>query len=172
VSQLCIELTRLAPDGLWVSPPDSLHVTCRSLISPRDAYDKVRYWKKIESEAELCMRRLEADVAAFSLHFNVLKLTDHAAILVADDHPSVTMARSIFATNISTPPVLAEPPNTIHTTLCRYKDPSKLANDLPRLLSQLQPTIAAEIGTAVLVRELIYPSLQNEIVTSATLSHR
>jgi hypothetical protein len=81
-------------------------------------------------------------------------------------------ARSIFATNISTPPVLAEPPNTIHTTLCRYKDTSKLANDLPRLLSQLQPTIAAEIGTAVLVRELIYPSLQNEIVASATLSHR
>lgn len=165
-------LGQAAVSGLWVAPAESLHVTCCSLVSPRDlSYDKERYWRSVRSQAEEAVRRVELEVPAFQLRFRTIGVTERAIIVRADDAPSVTRTRSIFS-------LLAPPPgakqsqvyDTIHITLCRYADPIGIRRDLPEAVAGLRLDLRAEIDTLTLVRETAYPSLRNETLMSASLA--
>jgi hypothetical protein len=169
LADLSSALTRNARDGLWVQPADSLHVTCYSLVSPRETYDKCRYWEKVAGPADTCMRLMEAEVSGFTLCFDNLRVTNRAIIALAAEVPMVAQARSIFARSIPQPPVAVGPPTTTHVTLCRYRNPASIDPDLPRRASHILSSISTDIREAVLVRELTYPSLRCEIINSAAL---
>ena len=169
LADLSSALTRYARDGLWVQPAESLHVTCYSLVSPRETYDKGRYWEKAAEAANTCMRLMEAEVSGFTLCFDHLRVTNRAIIALAAEVPMVAQARSIFAQSIPQPPVAVGPPTTTHVTLCRYRNPASIDPDLPHTASHMFSSIRADIREAVLVRELTYPSLRAEIVCSAAL---
>src|SRR5690349_15367716 len=88
------QLQQAALSGLWVAPAESLHVTCCSLVSPRDlSYDKERYWRGVRSQAEAAVKRVELEVPAFQLRFRTIRVTDRAIIVLADDEPLVARAR-------------------------------------------------------------------------------
>jgi hypothetical protein len=159
-----------AAHGLRVSPPDTLHVTCYSLVSPRDNYDKSAYWNQISTLVEACMDRLSQEIAAFPLHFRSLRVTNKAIVAIADEQPVVSIARSIFSNSIASPPGPSQKMNMIHTTLCRYQDATRLPRDLPQMVSNVRIDATAQIEAAVLVRELVYPSLRNDVITWVNLA--
>jgi hypothetical protein len=48
LAEIASQLARHVPSGLWLAPVETLHVTCSSLISPRDDwYDKDQFWSRI-----------------------------------------------------------------------------------------------------------------------------
>jgi len=166
------QLQQVAPSGLWVTPAESLHVTCCSLVSPRDdVCDKDRYWRSVRSQAEAAVKRVALEVPAFQLRFRTIRVTGRAIIVLADDEPSVTHARSVFSQ--LAPPLGARQSqvyDTIHVTLCRYADPIGMRRDLPEAVARLRLDLRADIDTLALVRETAYPSLRNEMLMPASLA--
>jgi hypothetical protein len=170
LAELSRKLQQNVPRGLWAAPADSLHVTCHSLISPREAFDKHRYWRETSSLAAEALKRIEFEVPAFALCFRNLRATNRAVIVLADDEPSVEAARAIFRL---IPPPAARPlqiSTTIHATICRYGDPAGIPRDLSRIAERLRPDVHAAIDRLLLVRETIYPSLKTETLLSASLA--
>lgn len=171
-AKLSSQLRKSVPSGLWIAPPETLHVTCYSLVSAcDDTYDKDQYWRDTSSLAVESLRRIVLQVPAFRLRFGAIRATDRAVVVLADHEPSVAMARTSFSTSIPQPG--ASPPqhyDTIHASLCRYEDPTSIPSDLPRIVADLRPNIPAEIDTLMLVRETIYPSIKNETLLSASLA--
>jgi hypothetical protein len=161
----------IAPEGIWIAPSESLHVTCYSLVSPRDnSYDKERYWHHASSSAVEAVRRVGLEVPSCSLDFFALRVTDGAVIAIAKEDPSVAAARTIVS-HLVPPPVTppAQPSRGIHATLCRYNDPAAVPRNLPQIVEGLQSDVRADIDMLVLVRETIYPSLKTETIVSARL---
>ena len=172
LTEISSQLARSVPSGLWLAPVDTLHVTCSSLISPReDWHDKDQFWSRISSLVEESVRQVELRIPAFRLHFNILRATDRAIIALAEHNPCVDRARAIVARLVPTPEARPQrQPDTIHASLCRYSEAAMLPKDLCNLVAVHQPDIWAEIDTLQLVRETTYPSLQVETMMSVSLA--
>jgi hypothetical protein len=173
LAEISSQLARSVPSGLWLAPVETLHVTCSSLISPReDWYDKDQFWNRISSLVEKSVRQVELRIPAFRLHFGILRVTDTAIVALADHDPCVARARAIVAQLVPTPE--ARPPQpqspTMHATLCRYSEAATLPRDLRNLAEGHQPDIWTEIDTLVLVRETTYPSLRVDTMMSVRLA--
>jgi hypothetical protein len=163
-------LRQVAVSGLWVAPADSLHVTCCSLVSPRDpSDDKDRYWRSVRSSAAEAVMRVQLEVPAFQLRFRTMRVTERAIVVLADDQPSVEHARAVFS-QLVPPPDARQSLDTIHVTLCRYADSIGIRRDLPEAAAHLQLDVRADIDTLTLVRETAYPSLRKETLISAALA--
>jgi hypothetical protein len=173
-AEISSQLAKHVPSGLWLAPAETLHVTCSSLISPRDDwYDKDQFWSRISSLVAESVRQIKLQVPAFRLHFGALRVTDRAIVVLADDEPCVARARAIVAQLIPSPETRSQPPpDTIHASLCRYSEAASLPNDLRDLAATHQPDIWAEIETLTLVRETTYPSLTVDTITSIPLARR
>jgi hypothetical protein len=172
LAELASQLARSVPSGLWLAPTETLHVTCSSLISPReDWYDKNQFWGRISSLVEESVRQIELRVPAFRLHFSILRVTDRAIVALAGHDPCVARARAIVAQLVPTPEARPQPqPPTIHASLCRYSEATTLPKDLHNLAEDHQPDIWTEIDTLVLVRETTYPSLNVDAMMSVRLA--
>jgi hypothetical protein len=168
------QLATCVPSGLWLAPVETLHVTCFSLISPRDeSYDKNQFWTRISPLVAEGVREIGLQVSAFPLHFGALRITDRAIVVLADQEPCADRARAIVERLIPSPdkaPLLR--PDTIHVSLCRYSDAASLPKDLRELAAGHQPDIWAEIETLTLVRETTYPSLSVDTMASISLARR
>ncbi|MBV9978865.1 2'-5' RNA ligase family protein [Bradyrhizobium sp.] len=165
-------LRQTVVSGLWVAPAESLHVTCYSLVSPRDlSFDKDRYWRSMRSQAEEAVRRIQLEVPAFQLRFRTIRVTERAIVVLADDQPSVARARRVFS-RLVLPPGAKQSLvyDTIHVTLCRYADPNGIRRDLPETVAPLRLELRADIDTLTLVRETVYPSLHRQTLISASLA--
>jgi hypothetical protein len=174
LAEISSQLARRVPSGLWLAPVETLHVTCSSLISPRDdSYDKDQSWNRISPLVAESVREIELQVPAFRLHFGILRVTDRAIIVLADHEPCVARAREIVAGLMPSPDTRTQlQPDTIHASLCRYSEAGSLPKDLRDLAAGRQPDICAEIDALVLVRETIYPSLEVETMMSISLARR
>jgi len=172
LAELSRQIQGLVRSRLWIAPAESLHVTCHSLISPRDAFDgKEPCWDRMSARATEAVRRIEAEVPSFVIRFRAVRATDRAIIVLAGAEPSVTSARAIFSRLVApqeTRPVLHY--DTIHTTICRYIDPAGLPAELPQIVAGLRVDIRAEIDRLVLLRETVYPSLQTETLLAVSLT--
>jgi hypothetical protein len=174
LADISSQLARHVPSGLWLAPVETLHVTCSSLISPRDDWhDKDQFWSRISPLVAESLRQIELQVPAFRLHFGALRVTDRAIVVLADHEPCVAHARAIVARLMPSPETkLQLQPDTIHASLCRYSEAARLPRDLPDLAADCQPDIWADIDTMVLVRETTYPSLRVETMMFVSLVRR
>jgi hypothetical protein len=153
---------------------ETLHVTCSSLISPRDdRHDKDQFWSRISPFVAESLRQVELRVPAFRLHFGALRVTERAIVVLADHERCVARARAIVARLIPSPETRSQlQPDTIHVSLCRYSEAASLPNDLRDLAAGHRPDIWTEIDTLLLVRETTYPSLRVETMMSVLLARK
>lgn len=109
---------------LWLTPPDTLHITLMDWIAPlvdygtdKDVLFKGRFPEYDKVFTDIVRRQ----PPPITIHFDTLKVTPDAVILVGRDDGSFQRIRNDFLREIELLPNTKQPPTIIHSTIARYK---------------------------------------------------
>ena len=155
-----------AEPGLLVCPAETLHVSLAWLLAVHAGYrvDKDSLWKRHGEEWTAELRRIAAQSAAFRIAYDHVVATDSAVIALARPSEPVNRIRGMIRERLHLPPETRNEADLVHTTLFRYRgrlsDPEKFLD----LLESTSADAAAEVGELVVSRELVYPSLEAEVL--------
>lgn len=114
--------------GLWLAPPDTLHITLLDWIAPLVDYgtDKDELFKEHFAAYDRALTELTVDQKPITVHFNTLKATPGAIILTGEDDGSFQRIREGFLGKVALLPGTKQPPTIIHSSLARYTIPQDL----------------------------------------------
>ena len=115
------ELARRIPFPLALTPVARMHVSLQLLFPVRaEQSDKEGAWRSLEPEARRELRAC-ADLSAFTLVFDELRVLERAIILVAREHEAVRAVRERFVSLLARANLPTPRHDIIHTTLARYR---------------------------------------------------
>ncbi len=163
-----------AEPNLLVCPEQTLHVSLAWLLAVHASYwvDKDSLWKRHAEEWMAELRLIAAENTAFQITYEHVVATDSAVIALAQPSEPVNRIREMICERLSLPPETRNEADLVHTTLFRYRgalcDPEKL-------LAMLEATSAdatAEVEELVVTKELVYPSLEAEVLGRLPLASR
>ena len=98
--------------------------------------------------------------------------TDSAVIALAQPSAPVNRIREMIRERLRLPSETRNEADLVHTTLFRYRG---ALSDPEKLLAMLEDTSAdatAEVGELVVSKELVYPSLEAEVLGRLPLASR
>ena len=177
-SQVCTQLNniqqeilKVEPDSLYYCPGHSLHTTVAWILATRHTYSKPKdaLWEEIEKGCQSELEQVSQSFPSFAVNFTDIVATNAAIIALAYDDGEMTALRQAIKKSLPIPPETENEAQIIHTTLFRY---AKSLNDPRRLLGLVdgfQPEIPVVIDSLSIRKELIYPSLQSELLFSVKL---
>jgi 2'-5' RNA ligase len=163
-----------AEPNLLVCPEKTLHVSLAWLVAVRASYriDKNSLWKRHGEEWMAQLRRIAAQSAGFRITYEHVVATDSAVIALAQPSEPVNRIREMIRERLRLPTETRNEADLVHTTLFRYRgalcDPEKL-------LAMLEDTSAdatAEVEELIVSKELVYPSLEAEVLGRLPLASR
>lgn len=110
-------------DTLWLTPPETLHITLMDWIAPLVDYgtDKEALFKELFPGYDRVFTKLLQQQAPITVHFDTVKVTPGAIILIGHDDGSFKRIRDGFLQQIELLPNTKQPPTIIHSTIARYK---------------------------------------------------
>jgi hypothetical protein len=157
--------------GLLVCPPSSLHVSVASLLGVRTDYaaSKDGLWAEHGHSWTEQLAALAANVASFDLHYRRLVATDRAVIAVATPSEPVNHLRALIRSRLQLPTPTPRGGNLAHTTLFRYRAPLTCPDRFLSVLRDAEVDVATTVGELRLTREIIYPSLQVDVLAQLSL---
>jgi 2'-5' RNA ligase len=163
-----------AEPNLLVCPEKTLHVTLAWLVAVHVSYpvDKDSLWKRHGEEWMAQLRRIAARMAGFRITYEHVVATDSAVIALAQPSEPVNRIREIIRQRLRLPPETRNEADLVHTTLFRY---GGALCDPQKLLAMLEDTSAdatAEVEELVVSKELVYPSLEAEVLGRFPLASR
>jgi hypothetical protein len=163
-----------AEPNLLVCPEKTLHVSLAWLVAVHASYpvDKDSLWKRHGEEWMAELRRIAAQHTGFRITYEHVVATDSAVTALAQPSEPVNRIREMIRQRLRLPPETRNEADLVHTTLFRYRgalcDPQKL-------LAMLEDTSAdatAEVEELVVSKELVYPSLEAEVLGRLPLASR
>jgi 2'-5' RNA ligase len=163
-----------AEPNLLVCPEKTLHVTLAWLVAVHVSYpvDKDSLWKRHGEEWMAQLRRIAARSAGFRITYEHVVATDSAVIALAQPSEPVNRIREMIRQRLRLPAETRNEADLVHTTLFCYRgalcDPQKL-------LAKLEDTsvdATAEVEELVVSKELVYPSLEAEVLGRLPLASR
>jgi hypothetical protein len=110
------------------------------------------------------LRRIAAESTAFRITYEHVVATDSAVIVLARPSEPVNGIRGMIRERLRLPPETRNEADLVHTTLFRYRAP---LCDPAKFLAMLEETRAdatAEVEELVVSKELVYPSLEAEVL--------
>jgi 2'-5' RNA ligase len=163
-----------AESNLLVCPEKTLHVTLSWLLAVHVSYqvDKDSLWKRHAEEWMAELRRIAAQHTAFQITYKHVVATDSAVIALAQPSEPVNRIRQMIRERLRLPPETRNEADLVHTTLFRYRG---ALSDPEKLLAMLEDTSAdatAEVEELVVSKELVYPSLEAEVLGRLPLASR
>ena len=163
-----------AEPNLLVCPEKTLHVTLAWLVAVHVSYqvDKDSLWKRHAEEWMAQLRRIAAQSAGFRITYEHVVATDSAVIALAQPSEPVNRIREMIGQRLRLPPETRNEADLVHTTLFRYRG---ALSDPEKLLAMLEDTSAdatAEVEELVVSKELVYPSLETEVLGRLPLASR
>jgi 2'-5' RNA ligase len=163
-----------AEPNLLVCPEKTLHVTLAWLVAVHVSYpvDKDSLWKRHGEEWMAQLRRIAARSAGFGITYEHVVATDSAVIALAQPSEPVNRIREIIRQRLRLPAETRNEADLVHTTLFRYGGP---LCDPEKLLAMLEDTSAhatVEVEELVVSKELVYPSLEAEVLGRLPLASR
>jgi len=165
------QLYEVCEDNLLVLPAESLHISIFWIIDARQVYpsDKDLIWENLSSVTLAQFSKVVSEVKSFEISFGDIVLTDSAVICIGQDNGTVQALRNAFAKSIPLPPETRNNHTIIHVTLGRLvrhpNSPVQLLASIFRVKCELM-----EMVRSIEIRkELIYPSLETEVVFRQTL---
>ena len=158
-------LRRAEPD-LLVCPEKTLHVSLAWLLAVHASYgvDKDSLWERHGGEWTTELGRIAAQSAGFRITYEHVVATDSAVIALARPSEPVNRIREMIRERLRLPPETRNEADLVHTTLFRYRG---ALSDPEKLLAMLEDTNAdatAEVEELVISKELVYPSLEADVL--------
>jgi hypothetical protein len=166
-------LYQAEPD-LLVCPPKTLHVSVAWLLAVHASYPvgKDFLWEHHGEEWMAELRRIAAESKGFRITYEHIVATDSAVIALARPREPVNRIREMIRERLRLPSETRNEADLVHTTLFRYggqlSDPEKLL----AMLEETRADATSEVGELVVSKELVYPSLEAEVLGRLPLVSR
>jgi hypothetical protein len=157
-----------------VCPEKTLHVTLAWLVAVHVSYqvDKDSLWKRHAEEWMAQLRSIAAQHVKFRITYEHVVATDSAVIALAQPSEPVNRIREMIGQRLRLPPETRNEADLVHTTLFRYGgalcDPQKLL----AMLEDTSVDATAEVEELVVSKELVYPSLEAQVLGRLPLASR
>ena len=164
-----------AEPNLLVCPQKTLHVSLAWLLAVHASYpvSKDSLWERHGEEWMAELRRIAARSTGFRITYKHVVATDSAVIALAQPNEPVNRIREMIRERLRLPPETHNEADLVHTTLFRYRG---LLSDPEKLLAMLEEDLGgdatAEVDELVVSRELVYPSLEAEVLARLPLASR
>jgi 2'-5' RNA ligase len=166
---------RQAEPNLLVCPRETLHVSLAWLLAVHASYPvaKDSLWERYGEEWTTELRRIAAQSTGFRITYEHVVATDSAVIALAQPSEPVNRIRDAIRERLRLPPETRNEADLVHTTLFRYRgafsDPKKF---LAMLEEDTSADATAEVDELVVSRELVYPSLETDVLGRLPLASR
>jgi 2'-5' RNA ligase len=163
-----------AEPNLLVCPEKTLHVTLAWLVAVHVSYpvDKDSLWKRHAEEWTAQLRSIAAQSTPFRITYEHVVATDSAVIALTQPSESVNRIREMIRERLRLPAETRNEADLVHTTLFRYRgalcDPEKLL----AILEDTRADATAAVEELVVTKELVYPSLEAEVLGRLPLASR
>lgn len=164
-----------AEPNLLVCPQKTLHVSLAWLLAVHASYpvSKDSLWERHGEEWMAELRRIAARSTGFRITYEHVVATDSAVIALAQPGEPVNRIREMIRERLRLPSETRNEADLVHTTLFRYRGalsyPAKL---LAMLEEALSADATAEVDELVVSKELVYPSLEAEVLARLPLASR
>ena len=163
-----------AEPELLACPPETLHVSLAWLLAVHVDYPvgKDALWERHGEEWTAELGRIAAQSAGFRIAYEHVVATDSAVIALARPGGPVNRIRGMIRERLRLPPETRNEADLVHTTLFRYRG---ALSDPERFLATLEDAsaaAAAEVGELVVSKELVYPSMEAEVLARLPLASR
>ncbi len=163
-----------AEPNLLVCPQKTLHVSVAWLLAVHASYPapKDSLWERHGEEWTTELNRIAAQSTGFRIAYEHVVATDSAVVALAEPTGPVNRVRTMIRERLRLPSETRNEADLVHTTLFRYRGP---LSDPEKFLATLEDTnaeAAAEVDELVVSKELVYPSLEAEVLARLPLAHR
>ncbi len=161
--------------NLLVCPQETLHVSIAWLLAVHASYQvsKDSLWERHAEEWTIELTRIAAQSAGFRVSYEHVVATDSAVIALAEPTGPVNRIREMIRGRLRLPSETRNEADLVHTTLFRYRgalsDPAKF---LAKLDKDMSTDATAEVDELVVSKELVYPSLEAEVLARLPLTSR
>ena len=165
-------ILRRSEPNLLACPPETLHVSVAWLLAVHARYSAPKdvLWERNGEEWMAELRHVAAGSGTFRVTYEQLVATDSAVIALARPAEPVNRIRGLIRDRLSLPPETRNEADLVHTTLFRYRGP---LSDPGRFLARLEEAsvdAATEVEELIISKELIYPSLETEVLARLPLA--
>ena len=163
-----------AEPGLLACPRDTLHVSVAWLLAVHASYGvgKDALWERHGKEWTAQLGRIAAQSAAFGINYGGVVATDSAVVALARPSEPVNRIRRTIRERLRLPPQTRNEADLVHTTLFRYRAPLRDPDGFLAVLEGTSADAAAEVEELVVCKELVYPSLEAQVLGRLPLASR
>ena len=163
-----------AEPTLLACPRQTLHVSIAWLLAVHASYPvpKNSLWERHGEGWTTELNRIAAQSKGFRSTYEHVVATDSAVIALAEPTEPVNRIRRMIRERLRLPSETRNEADLVHTTLFRYRGP---LSDPEKFLAMLEDTsaeAAAEVDELVVSKELVYPSLETEVLSRLPLAYR
>jgi len=163
-----------AEPNLLVCPPETLHVSLAWLLAVRASYliDKDSLWERHGDKWTTELRRIAAQCTRFQITYEHVVATDSAVIVLAWPAKPVNRIRGLIRERLRLPPETRNEADLVHTTLFRYRGKLSDPEKFRAMIVDTRADATTEVEELVVSKELVYPSLEAEVLGRLPLASR
>ena len=163
-----------AEPNLLACPPESLHVSVAWLLAVHVNYpaDKDSLWERYGEEWTTELNRIAAESLSFRIAYERVVATDSAVIVLAEPTEPVNRIRRMIRERLRLPSETRNEADLVHTTLFRYRGPLSDPEKFLAMLDDMSADAAAEVVELVASKELVYPSMEAQVLARLSLASR
>lgn len=163
-----------AEPNLLTCPQQTLHVSVAWLLAVHASYpvDKDILWERHGEEWTAELRDIAARSTGFQITYEHVVATDSAVIALAQPTEPVNRIRGMIRERLGLPSETRNEADLVHTTLFRYRGALSDPDKFLALLVDAGADATAEVNELVVSKELVYPSLETEVLGRLPLSSR
>lgn len=153
-------------------PADALHVSVAWLLAVHREYPRAKseIWAERGTAWLRGLRQLAHSIRPFEICYDSLVATDSAIIAVAEPSEPVNDIRAKIANELDLLPESRSSATIVHSTLCRYRGPLNNPESVLRSLDGSSIVARSQVSELEVSKEVVYPSLKTECVTSLPLA--
>lgn len=155
-----------AEDCLLEIPAASLHISVLWIVAARVDYgaERLAIWNEIAEPAIKAFTAVIEATEPFEVRFEDLVATDTTVMLIGQDKGELAALRSELKKRLPLPPLTNNRQEIIHCTLFRYKSELRDQDRFWRVVRVQEPNIAITAHRIEIRHEIIYPSLESELI--------
>lgn len=173
IVELQYRLTEQFGGTIWNTPPETLHITLMDWLAPLVDYgeSKDKLFKQYFPQYDAVMTRILKDYEPINVHFDTIKVTPNAIIVVGRDAGSFQSIRERFREEGGLLPGTKQAPTIIHSTIARFQREQPI-QPIVDFIGKQSLSFDYTVLYFRLVRESVTPMLAHELIKKYPLAQR